>query len=182
MSLEDAICKVFSTYTNGEPKARIIEPESYAAMTWEDWSKLKPQADDEAIRGANIEFRVPEVILLSRYDRLPKRTVHFSRRNLYKRDQMTCQYCGATPGSSELTIDHVLPRAQGGQTTWENCVLACLPCNQRKADRTPKQAKMKLAKVPKKPPIRAFGAGHTKPIKSWEAFLGAAYWNVGIGD
>ena len=182
MSLEDAICKIFSTYSNGEPKARVIEPESYAAMTWSDWSKLKPQADDEVIRGANLEIRIPEVILLARYDRLPKRTVHFSRRNLYKRDQMTCQYCGAMPGSSELTIDHVLPRAQGGTTTWENCVLACLPCNQKKADKTPKQAKMRLAKVPKKPPLRCFGAGTTKPIKSWEAFLGAAYWNVGIGD
>jgi hypothetical protein len=182
MSLQDAIIKLFSTYGNGEPKARIIEPSSYAAMTWDDWSKLKPLADDETIQGARMCFRIPEIILLSRYDRLPKRTVHFSRRNLYKRDQMTCQYCGATPGSQELTIDHVVPRAQGGQTTWENCVLACVDCNRKKADKTLKQAKMTLAKVPKKPPLRFFGADTLRPIKSWEAFLGAAYWNVGIGD
>lgn len=182
MSLEDAICKIFSTYSNGEPKARIIEPDSYAAMTWEDWSKLRPEEGDDAIKGVEMLFRIPEVILLSRYDRLPKRTVHFSRRNLYKRDEMTCQYCGCQPGSQELTIDHVTPRAQGGITTWENCVLACVACNSRKADRTPKQAGMKLAKVPKKPPLRFFGKGMLKPIKSWEAFLGAAYWNVGIGE
>jgi len=176
--LQDAIVKLFSTYSNGEPKARIIEPESYAAMTWEDWSQLRPKADDDAIRGQNLYFRVPEVILLSRYDKLPKRTVRFSRRNLYRRDGMACQYCGVKPGGPELTVDHVIPRAQGGQTTWENCVLACVECNRKKAAKTPKQAGMKLAKVPKKPPLQFFGPDTLKPIKSWEAFLGTAYWNV----
>ncbi len=182
MSLEDAIVKVFSTYSDGEPKARIIDHESYQTFTWEDWSKLKPLATDEAIRGAHIMFRIPEVILLTRYDRMPTRTVHFSRRNLYKRDEMTCQYCGCKPGSEELTVDHVVPRSQGGATTWENCVLACVDCNRRKANRTPDQARMKLAKKPKKPSMGLFRYQTLKPVKSWEAFLGQAYWNVGIGD
>ena len=182
VSLQRAIIMLFSVYEDGEPKARVIEPESYATMTWDDWSKLKPLATDEAIRGARMEFRVPEVILLTRYDKLPQPKVHFSRRNLYKRDGMTCQYCGARPGSQELTVDHVIPRAQGGGTSWENCVLACVECNRRKADKTPKQAKMTLRKTPKKPHIRFFRYDTLKPVKSWEAFLGEAYWNVGIGD
>ena len=77
------------------------------------------------------------MITLTEYDRVPANAVTFSRRNIYKRDRYTCQYCGVQPGSEELTIDHVLPRSRGGTSTWENCVLACLECNKRKADRTP---------------------------------------------
>lgn len=90
ISLEDAITKVFSTYDDGTPKARIIEPESYTAMTWDDWSKIRPTVDEDKIAGSNIFFRIPEIILLSRYEKLPKPKVNFSRRTLYKRDKLTC--------------------------------------------------------------------------------------------
>jgi 5-methylcytosine-specific restriction endonuclease McrA len=173
---------LFSYYVDGEPKARVIEPGSYQTMTWEDWSKLKVLATDEVIQGARIQFKIPEIILLSRYDKLPQPKVHFSRRNLYKRDGMTCQYCGDMPGSQELTVDHVIPRAQGGDTSWENCVLACVKCNRRKADKTPKQAHMKLAKTPKKPHLRMFNLGSMKPCESWRAFISEAYWNIEMGD
>ena len=182
VSLQRAITMLFSVYSDGEPKARIIDPTSYQTFTWEDWSKLRPLATDEKIAGANIFFKAPEVILLSKYDRLPQPKVHFSRRNLFRRDNMTCQYCGAQPGSDELTIDHIVPRSQGGTSTWENTALACVDCNRKKADRTPTQAHMKLLKVPKKPHARVLKYETLKPVKSWEAFLGAAYWNVGIGD
>jgi 5-methylcytosine-specific restriction endonuclease McrA len=181
VDLQRAIIMLF-TMRNGVPKARVIDPESYQTFEWSDWSKLKVLATDEAIQGANIMFRIPEVILLSDYDKLPKRTAHFSRRNLFKRDNMTCQYCGARPGSQELTIEHVIPRAQGGTSTWENCVLACVECNRKKADRTPKQAGMKLLKTPKKPHVRFFRYDTLRPVKSWEAFLGEAYWNVGLEE
>jgi len=180
--LQRAIIMLFSTYKNGEPKARIIDHESYQTFTWEDWSKLKPLCTDEALRAAHVAFRIPEVILLTRYDKMPQPKLHFSRRTLYKRDNMTCQYCGCRPGSAELTIEHVIPRSQGGATSWENCVLACVECNSRKADRTPKQAGMKLLSQPKKPRMSLFKFESLKPVKSWEAFLGEAYWNVGIGD
>ena len=182
VTLERAIIMLFSTYTDGIPKARIIDHESYATMTWEDWSKLKPLATDEVIRGANVVFKIPEVILLSKYDKLPQPKVHFSRRNLFKRDGQVCQYCKKKFPSQELTIDHVLPRAQGGKTSWENCVLACVECNSRKANRTPEQARMTLRKQPKKPHMRLIRYEGMKPVKSWEAFLGEAYWTVGIGD
>jgi 5-methylcytosine-specific restriction endonuclease McrA len=178
VSLQRAIVMLFSEYADGTPKAKIIEPESYQQMTWADWSKLKASADDEVIRTANLEVRIPEVILLSKYEKLPRPKIHFSRRTLYKRDNYTCQYCYKRFGSEELTIDHVLPRAQGGVTSWENCALACVSCNAKKANRTPKQAGMKLLTKPQKPKMNVFKADMVKPIKSWEQFLGTAYWNV----
>ncbi len=107
------------------------------------------------------KLRVPEVIALTDYDRLPMAAVTFSRRNIFKRDHYTCQYCGAQPGSEELTIDHVVPRSQGGVSTWENCVLACMACNKRKADRTPEQARMRLRKKPVRPAWKPLYADHS---------------------
>jgi hypothetical protein len=182
VTLQRAIIMLFSTYDDETPKARIIDHETYQAFTWEDWAKLRPSMTDEKIAAANMFFKIPEVILLSRYEKLPRPKVHFSRRTLYKRDKLTCQYCGHQFPSEELTIDHVIPRAQGGVTAWDNCVLACVACNRRKANRTPKQANMKLLKEPKKPDTNLFRYDSLKPVKSWEAFLGEAYWNVGIGD
>lgn len=181
VTLQRAIIMLFSTYIENnkeKPKATIIEPGTYQEMTWEMWSELKPAATDEVIHTANVAFRIPEIILLKRYEKLPQPKVHFSRRTLYKRDNYTCQYCGKKPGSEELTVEHVIPKAQGGQTTWENTVLACVDCNRKKANRTPKQAGMKLLSVPKKPKAAMFKCDFLKPVKSWEAFLGTAYWNV----
>ena len=98
---------------------------------------------------------MPEVIVLKTYDRLPTNSVTFSRRNIFKRDRFTCQFCGRQPGSEALTIDHVVPRSQGGTSTWENCVLACIDCNARKADRTPEQARMPLRHAPIRPDLEA---------------------------
>lgn len=180
ITLQDAITKLFNTYEDGTPKARIIEPDSYRTFTWADWSLIKPEATDEKIATANAFFKIPEIIILTKFEKLPRPQAHFSRRNLYKRDKMTCQYCGAKPGSEELTIDHVIPKSQGGLTTWENCTLACVECNRKKAARTPKQARMTLRTEPKKPSTNFFRFDVIKPVKSWETFLGTCYWNVGL--
>jgi len=181
VTLERALVMLFSEYKDGTPKARIIDPtKDFQTFTWEDWSRLRPKNGEDTIKGTNLVFRVPEVILLSKYDKLPQHKIHFSRRTIYKRDANTCQYCGCMPGTEELTIDHVLPRSRGGKTTWENCVLACVGCNSKKADRTPEEAYMKLRKQPKKPMIPLF-KGDIR-IKSWEAFLGEAYWNVTLAN
>lgn len=182
VTLEDAISKVASTYKDNTPKAKIIEPETYQLYTWDDWSKLRPKDGEDRIFSPNTFFKIPEIILLSRYEKMPKDKVHFSRRTLYKRDKMTCQYCGARPGSEELTIDHVVPRAKGGTTTWENVALCCVDCNRKKADRTPKQAGMKLLSEPKKPDASLFRFDVTKPVKSWGQFLDLSYWNVDISE
>jgi len=127
-----------------------------------------------------LRLRVPEVIVLADYDRLPEAAVSFSRRNIFKRDHWACQYCGRQPGGDELSIDHVVPRSQGGQSTWDNCVLACMKCNKRKADRTPEQARMKLRTAPVRPRWKPMYARHSERIASWSKFVSEAYWNVSL--
>jgi 5-methylcytosine-specific restriction endonuclease McrA len=158
--------------------ARVVDPEDFQLYTWADWSKLKPRVDEPSIRAVRFRLRVPEVVALNGYDRLPVAHVTFSRRNIFKRDHYTCQYCGAQPGSEELTLDHVLPRAQGGVSSWENCVLSCVACNKGKADRTPEQARMKLRKQPIRPAWKPLYADHEVRIESWSKFVSEAYWNV----
>lgn len=162
--------------------ARVVDPADYQLYTWADWSKLRPYGDEPFIRAVRFRLRVPEVVALTGYDRVPRATVAFSRRNIFKRDHNTCQYCGAQPGGEELTIDHVLPRAQGGVSSWENCVLACVACNKRKADRTPEQARMRLRHKPVRPAWRPLYSNHVGRIESWIKFVSEAYWNVTLRE
>ena len=158
--------------------ARVVDPADYQVYGWEDWAKLRPDNGDRFIRAVRFRLRVPEVIVLSAYDRLPAAAVTFSRRNIFKRDHYTCQYCGVQPGGEELTIDHVVPRAQGGDSRWDNCVLACLTCNSDKADRTPEQAHMRLRRTPVQPKWNPLYAAHELRIESWSKFVSEAYWNA----
>ena len=175
VTLEKALKKVAGTYKDGTPKARIIDAlHDFAMLTWDDWAKLRPTEDEPQMRSVNAVFRIPEVIQYTRYDKLPSQKVHYNRRTIYRRDNNICQYCGKNKPGSELSLDHVVPRCQGGLTTWENIVVACTDCNAKKAGRTPKEANMKLLSVPKKPSYNFF-PGDVR-VKSWEQFLGAAYW------
>ena len=158
--------------------ARIVDPADYRLYAWEDWAELKPADGEPFILTARLKIRVPEVVTLSNYDRMPTNAVTFSRRNVFKRDRFTCQYCGQQPGGEELTIDHVIPRAQGGISAWENCVLACIDCNARKADRTPDEARMPLKRAPERPVWKPLYAAHGTRIDSWSKFLSEAYWTV----
>jgi len=162
--------------------ARVVDPHDYQLYTWDDWAQLPTADDDLVVQTVNSRLRVPEVISLTEYDRVPTNTVAFSRRNLFKRDRFTCQYCGTQPGSSELTIDHVEPRAHGGETSWENCVLACVGCNTFKADRTPEQAGLKLLQKPVRPAWRPLYASRGIRIDSWARFISEAYWTTELND
>lgn len=151
--------------------ARVVDPENFQLYSWDDWSRLEPRPGEPAIRSARLRVRVPEVIALAVFDRLPRGAVAFSKYNVFKRDRYTCQYCGAQPGREELSLDHVLPRAQGGVSTWENCVLACVDCNRRKADQSPRQAGMRLRKSPQRPSWTPLYAALYPQRKSWASFL-----------
>ena len=163
-------------------RARIVDPTDFRQYTWGDWAKLIPQTDEPFVQAVTFRLRVPEVITLTEYDRVPRNAVTFSRRNIYRRDQYACQYCGDQPGSEELTIDHVHPRSRGGNSSWENCVLACLECNKLKADRTPAEAHMPLRKTPVRPTWRPLYARHEARIESWSKFLSEAYWTVELEE
>lgn len=158
--------------------AHAVDPDSYQLFTWEDWSAMKPRDDESFVQAIKRRIRIPEVIALRNYDRLPTSAVTFSRRNVFKRDHYTCQYCGAQPGTEELTLDHVNPRSKGGQSTWENTVLACIKCNTRKADLSLEQSGLKLRKKPIKPTWKPMYARHTVRLSSWKKFLSDVYWDV----
>jgi 5-methylcytosine-specific restriction endonuclease McrA len=151
--------------------ARVVDPDDYRLMTWEDWIQLVPEECEPCIRSARLRLKVPEVICLASFDRLPNTAVTFSRRNVAKRDHYICQYCGAQPGADEITIDHVLPRSQGGASNWTNCAAACIGCNTKKGDRTPEQAGMRLRRRPVRPEWKPFYAAGVVPVESWSRFL-----------
>jgi 5-methylcytosine-specific restriction endonuclease McrA len=151
--------------------ARVIDPVDFRLMSWDDWVRLAPDEDEPCIRSARLRLKVPEVICLARFDRLPNTSVTFSRRNVAKRDHFVCQYCGVQPGAASITIDHVVPRSQGGATSWTNCAAACIECNARKGDRTPEQAGMRLRRRPVRPEWKPFYAAGSKPIETWSRFL-----------
>lgn len=162
--------------------AVIIEPETYEThdlRTWNDVSRAKERLEHEMIHSTRLALVPPEVILLKVYPGVGERSVIFSRKNIFKRDRYTCQYCGAQPGPDSLTIEHVVPRSKGGVSTWSNCVLACVDCNRRKSDRTPEQVGMRLRSVPRKPAWTTLA--HVPPRErreSWGQFLSRAYWEI----
>ncbi len=149
----------------------MVDPEEYRLFAWIDWAQRQPAEGEPCIRSARLRLPVPEIIALAHYERLPSAAVTFSRRNVAKRDHYTCQYCGVQPGAESITIDHVLPRSQGGASTWINCVAACVECNTRKSDRTPDQAGMRLRRRPVRPDWKPFYTTHGARLQSWSRFV-----------
>lgn len=158
---------------------------NYNFESWRDVSELKAQfkePHDDWIRAVNFEIQVPRVIRLLFYDRVPKQVVRFNRRNIFARDGNRCQYCGRRFPTSELSLDHVMPRSRGGDTTWENIVCSCVKCNVKKGGRTPQEAHMHLIRAPVKPkrsPLLSVKLGNPK-YESWKTFLDNAYWSVDL--
>jgi len=158
------------------------EFETFSFNEWRDFSRAEPHPD--SVHTVSFRIRVPRVILLLFFDRLPKQEVKFTRHNIFERDKCTCQYCGVVFERKDLNLDHVIPRDRGGPTTWENIVCSCIRCNTRKANRTPLEAGMSLIRKPKRPKWRPFvhvefGMDYHD---SWKHFLDLAYWNVELGE
>jgi len=101
------------------------------------------------LHAARVAMRLPSVIRLLEYRRIPHQTRALSRKNILLRDRNTCQFCGEVLASGELTLDHVVPRSRGGRSSWENLVACCYNCNNSKGDRTPEEAGFKLARRPR---------------------------------
>jgi len=160
--------------------ARAVCTDTFTPHDFDSWAALsRARNSGEFVQGVTIRVRVPEVVVLRNFNGFPRRTVAFSRRNLYRRDNFTCQYCGSQPGTELLSIDHVVPRSRGGRSTWENCVLACLDCNKRKANRTMDEAGLGLDRRPFRPaggPAFEISLGTRRA--SWERFVSERYWNI----
>lgn len=158
---------------------------NYNFESWREVSELKAafkEPHEDWIKAVNFEVQVPRVIRLLSYDRVPKQSIRFNRRNIFARDGNRCQYCGKRFPTSELSLDHVMPRSRGGETTWENIVCCCVQCNVKKGGRTPHEARMSLVKQPVKPkrsPLLSIKLGNPK-YQSWKTFLDNAYWSVDL--
>lgn len=175
-----SVRRAFSLLYQGIAKA---VDQQYRTFDYESWSALSATVHDETIGLIGRAIRVPRVILLVSYDRVPRRQVRFSRFNVFARDKNTCQYCGRRFSRSELNLDHVIPRSQGGLSTWVNIVCSCLRCNRVKGGRRPEEAGMRLIKKPVQPEWTPFTLETFtfKRYQEWLPFLNevdAAYWNT----
>jgi 5-methylcytosine-specific restriction endonuclease McrA len=156
--------------------AYLMDVDNYALHSFEAWQELQLNTNDKYIRTTRSFIKVPEIMVLADYERLPMREVRLTRRNLLIRDNYMCQYTGQKISIDEATVDHVIPRSRGGASTWENLVMCCKDVNSRKADRTPEEAGLRLLTKPQKPkwsPIYArFARLATAHVpQSWLKFI-----------
>ena len=156
---------------------------NYNFQSWCEVSEFKRNFEPDGhdwVSTVSFYIAVPRIIRLLFYDHLPRNEVRFNRRNIFARDKNSCQYCGMRYPTSELSLDHVIPKSMGGKSAWDNIVCACTKCNVRKGGRTPRQAGLKLIQKPVKPkrnPLIHVHLGHQR-YQSWKQFLDHAYWSV----
>ncbi|MFA5266076.1 MAG: HNH endonuclease [Opitutaceae bacterium] len=170
--------------------AHVVHPDSdefrvFSLLDWMDFSLHNPPLSAaEGVHTPSRLIRLPRVILLTYFDRLPCKELKLTRSNVYDRDKSTCQYCGRGFPREELNLDHVIPRDRGGKTTWENIVCSCIPCNTRKANRLPHEAGLRLIRKPVRPKWRPVISLilEDRHREMWKDFLDVAYWNVELED
>jgi 5-methylcytosine-specific restriction endonuclease McrA len=172
--------------------AEVIHLESgqyvnYDFGSWREISELKQafeehEADADWLQAVNFAIQIPRIIRLLSYDKVPRHGLRFNRRNVFARDGNRCQYCGHSFPTSELSLDHVIPRSRGGEASWQNIVCSCVDCNAKKGGRTPKEAGMKLIRLPVRPKHSPLLAGklNNPKYESWKTFLSSAYWSVDL--
>lgn len=157
----------------------------FSMLDWIDFSQSNPPlAAIETVHTPSRTIRLPRVILLTFFDKLPCKELKLTRNNVFERDKNQCQYCSRTFPREELNLDHVIPRHDGGRTTWENIVCSCVKCNTRKANRLPHEAGMRLIRKPVRPkwrPVISLLLG-TQHREMWKDFLDLAYWNVELDE
>ncbi len=169
---------VFLAKDSAEAVAQVdARWQNYAFASWITYSReqIREGLDGhDYVHTPTTTIIVPRVIRLMACDRIPKRSVRFSRRSVMARDENKCQYCGKKLPASALSVDHVLPRSRGGKTDWLNVVAACGPCNTRKGGRLPREANMALLRppaVPKSNPLLRDKVANAK-YHAWKDFLG----------
>ncbi|MFP4551837.1 MAG: HNH endonuclease [Spirochaetales bacterium] len=187
-TVRDAFVKLLSSVA----EAVSIDDGAYISHDFSGWaeiSSLRIELDDlppesDVIHTPSLSLLVPRVIRLLAYDRLPIHSVKLTRRNIYERDNYTCQYTGKKLRVQELNIDHVIPRSQGGRNTWENLVTCSVEANSRKGGRTPSEAGMKLIRKPARPaPRHELRLPRTsRRYRDWDHFVSELYWNTELQD
>jgi 5-methylcytosine-specific restriction endonuclease McrA len=167
-----AFCQMSTDVATG---LDICGVEHMVPTPWSEWRDLAVRDEDFSIGTPGGRLRVPTVLVLANFARVPLKRPKFSVRNLWERDGGRCQYTGRELAPGEGNIDHVLPRSRGGDTSWENCVIADRRVNTRKADKTPAEAGLSLLKPPRTPrevPVTLM-LKNRHGISDWDPFLPA---------
>ena len=165
-----------------EPVARVSWKRA-VSLLFDGKVEVIEEYEDRLIRSVTFEIKMPSVIRFLRVVRTHKKLPKFSRENVYARDGGRCQYCAKKIARMEATYDHVVPRARGGKTTWENVVICCVPCNQRKGARLAPEVGMRLQSVPRRPKklpdsLRMTFTFEKGMPTSWRSWLrDFSYWN-----
>ena len=189
ISVRRAFTLLFKSDAYRHPVAEVVSVEEgcYVSYTFADWTELSALQQHAAsanghdwVRTVRFDLMVPRIVRVLTFSRLLRQKVKFARRNVFARDGNICQYCGRRFGTSELSLDHVVPRAQGGDSSWENVVCCCVRCNVRKGGRTPAEAHMHLIRDPIRPrrsPALSVKLSEHR-YRCWKRFLDVAHWNV----
>lgn len=154
-------------------KAVIVDAYAdFSVYNWEEWSKLPIKENEDFISTSNEPIRIPEIIVLSNYDKIHDRTLRLTKKNLFLRDGHVCQYTGRKLSSSEADIDHVKPKSRGGANDWNNMVVCSKTINRKKGNKTPEEAGLTLIRQPKKPSsLKLLIDPRKKSPESWKHFL-----------
>ena len=148
----------------------MCSPQKALIMLFLTKAEVVANRDGKVVRTVDDSFPLPSVIRLSKYIRIPFKRIVLTRKNILRRDNNQCQYCGSR--KNPLTIDHVIPKSRGGGDSWENLVAACVNCNNKKGNQTPEEAGISLIRKPKKPNhILLFRQYMGKVDTNWKPFL-----------
>lgn len=166
--------EAFGMMATGNATAlKITADDDMTPVTWEDWMELPVNPEDNSIGTVHGPVRVPTVLVLARFDRVPRRRPKFCAKAIWERDGGVCQYTGRKLKPSEGNIDHVIPVSRGGKSTWDNCVLADKKVNSKKGSKLPEEAGLKLLRrpfAPREVPITQL-IRNTHHVRDWEVFL-----------
>src|ERR1043166_4450400 len=167
---QEAFCMMATNVATG---LEIEGEEHIRPVTWEEWIELPIREQDEGVHTVRGQIRVPTVIVALNYAKVPKKRPKLCARTIRERDGNRCQYTGRVLRQDEGSLDHVVPRSRGGKDAWENLVWSAKDVNQRKADRLPHEAGLRLLSTPRAPkemPAMAF-IRNPHDIADWELFV-----------
>jgi 5-methylcytosine-specific restriction endonuclease McrA len=167
---QDAFCMIATGAATG---LDIDSSGNMTPITWQKWIELEVREGDNYIKTVKGHIRIPTVIILCKFNQVPKRRPKFSSKAIWERDKGICQYTGKKLKPGEGNIDHVIPKQKGGQTSWTNCVLSCTKVNAKKGNKTPEEMGLKLLRepfTPKELPSTLYIKNHYS-IPEWDYFL-----------
>ena len=160
-------------YTDDATGLQILGPDNMVPLSWNDWFSLPHNEDEDHVYTVRGKIRIPKIVILSNFDKVPRKRPKFTAKNLWQRDEGICQYTGKKLTPNDGNIDHVLPKSRGGRSTWTNCVLSHKDVNARKGNKTPVEAGLRLLRQPKEPQSlpTTFYLENKYNIEEWNTFL-----------